>query len=200
MYNEIVVINIREYLRNKDDKEIGEEALQQILSDFSCAKNPDVERFLKKEAIAFAMKNQSVTYLVFTKDDATLVGYFTLATKAIHIEEAADISNTVKRKIARVSKLDETGNVYTLPAYLIAQLGKNFTNGANAKITGQQLLHAAVETIKELGGMVIFLEAENEEKLLKFYEEENGFKQFAVRETEGRASDVHTLIQLLKVL
>lgn len=46
-------------------------------------------------------------------------------------------------------------------------IGKNFKDGANEKITGEQLLHAAVDTIKELqymaGGMVIFLEAEDKE-------------------------------------
>lgn len=38
-----------------------------------------------------------------------------------------------------------------------------------------KLLRVAVDTIKELqyiaGGMVIFLKAENKEKLMKFYEE-----------------------------
>ena len=48
--------------------------------------------------------------------------------------------------------------------------------------------------------MVIFLEAENEEKLLQLYETENGFKRFDVKEVKSDAENVHTLIQLLKVL
>ena len=40
------VINIRKYLES-DDPRLGEEDLIQILSKFSCEKNPDVERFLK---------------------------------------------------------------------------------------------------------------------------------------------------------
>lgn len=86
----------------------------------------------------------------------------------------------------------------------LAQLGKNFTVGANKKVTGEQLLQAAVDTIKELqymaGGMVIFLEAENEEKLLKFYEEKNGFKRFDTKEVKKGTEDAHTLAQLLKVM
>ena len=39
MLNDITVFNIREYLSNKDDKILGEEVLQQILSEFSCKKN-----------------------------------------------------------------------------------------------------------------------------------------------------------------
>ena len=71
-------------------------------------------------------------------------------------------------------------------------------------ISGEQLLGLAVEKIKELqymaGGMVIFLETENEEKLLHFYEVKNGFKKFATKETKTGTEDTHTLVQLLKVL
>ena len=109
----------------------------------------------------------------------------------------------MKRKIARVSELDETNGVYTLSAYLIAQLGKNFSS-SRERITGEQLLQAALDTIKELqymaGGMVVFLEADDNEKLIKFYEEKNGFKRFATKEVKSGTADVHTLIQFLKVL
>lgn len=136
MLNDITVFNIREYL-SSDDKIFGEEQLQQILSEFLCSKNTDVERFLK---------DQSVTYLVFSNEDAELVGYFTLTIKPISVN-ADSFSNTMKRKIARVSELDEESGTYTLSAYLIAQLGKNYANNANDKITGEQLLQAAIDTI-----------------------------------------------------
>ena len=58
------VINIRRYLKN-DNPKIGEDRLLQVLSGFSCPKNPDLELFLKNSAIEFTKKNQSVTYLVF---------------------------------------------------------------------------------------------------------------------------------------
>ena len=48
--------------------------------------------------------------------------------------------------------------------------------------------------------MVFFLEAEDEEHLLQFYEVENGFKRFAVKETNRRTKKPQELIQLLKVL
>ena len=203
MINGVTVFNIREYLSVKDDRVLGEEALRGILSEFSCEKNSDVERFLKEQSIEFTKKNQSVTYLVFTNQDAELVGYFTITIKPISVN-ADSFSNTMKRKIARVSELDEENGTYTLSAYLIAQLGKNFTNGANASITGEQLLQAAVDTIKELqymaGGMVIFLEAENEEKLMRFYEDKNEFKRFDTKEIKAGTEDAHTLVQLLKVM
>lgn len=94
-----------------------------------------------------------------------LVGYFTLALKPLTVR-GETVSNTVKRKLLRVSELDESSDTYTMSAYLIAQLGKNFTNGAEKKITGEELLVLAWDKIKEIqylgGGMVTFLEAENE--------------------------------------
>ena len=129
--------------------------------------------------------------------------YFTLTIKPITVK-AENFSNTMKNKIARVGELDEENGTYTLSAYLIAQLGKNYKDGVNEKITGKQLIQAALDTIKELqymaGGMVTFLDAENKQKLLHFYEEENGFKRFDVRETNSQMDESHTLIQLLKVL
>lgn len=49
-----------------------------------------------------------------------------------------------------------------------------------------------------VGGMVVFLEAENNYKLIKFYEEYNQFKKFSTR--NGNSNDGQELIQLLKVL
>ena len=53
MANDIIVFNIREFFSDKEDKVLGEEALQRILSEFSCDKNPDVEDFLKNKSIEF---------------------------------------------------------------------------------------------------------------------------------------------------
>lgn len=46
-----LVINIRKYLES-DNPRLGEEDLIQILSEFSCEKNPDIERFLKRVSLS----------------------------------------------------------------------------------------------------------------------------------------------------
>lgn len=92
------MINIREYLALGTDEEVGEPALVRMLSDFSCPKNPDVEYFLKKNAIEFTKKNQSVTYLVFSNDEGELIGYFSIALKPLTVR-GETVSNTVKRKL-----------------------------------------------------------------------------------------------------
>lgn len=78
---------------------------------------------MKKNAIEFTKKNQSVTYLVFSKDNGEMLGYFTLALKPLTIR-GETVSNTTKRKLLRVSELDVKSDTYTMSAYLIAQLGK----------------------------------------------------------------------------
>ncbi len=56
MLNDVTVFNIHEYLSAKDDKELGEEELLGLLSEFSCSRNMDVERFLKEQSVEFTKK------------------------------------------------------------------------------------------------------------------------------------------------
>ena len=195
-------VNIREYLALGNDEEAGEPALVELLSGFSSPKNKDVERFLKKSAIEFTKKNQSVTYLVVSAEDVSLLGYFTLALKPLTVR-GETVSNTMKRKLLRISELDEKSDTYTMSAYLIAQLGKNFSESGGTEITGAELLKLAWDKIKEIqylgGGVVTFLEAENEEKLLSFYRD-NRFSQFDTRQTASDAEESHELVQLLRLL
>ena len=199
--NKYRIINIRRYIGN-ENPELGEDELRQILSEFSCPMNPDVERFLKYSSIEFTKKNQSVTYLVFSVADGKLLGYFTLALKPLTVR-GETVSNTVKRKLLRVSELDKKSDTYTMSAYLIAQLGKNYSENDGKMITGAELLGLAWDKIKAtqymFGGMVTFLEAENEEKLLSFYRE-NRFSQFDTRQTTSDADESHELVQLLRLL
>ena len=203
MIDTVTVFNIRDFFSDEDDNVLGEDALKKILSDFSCKKNLDVERFLKEQAVNFTKKNQSVTYLVLSDEDGLLLGYFTLTVKPVTVNSDS-FSNTVKKRIARVSEQDAENGKYSLAAYLIAQLGKNYANGLSERITGEELLALAINHIQELqyeiGGMVVFLETDPNERLLHFYENENGFKKFDTKEIQSGTPSAHTLVQLLKVL
>ena len=199
--NKYRIINIRQYIGN-ENPELGEDELLQIFSEFSCPLNPDVERFLKHRSIEFAKKNQSVTYLVFSAVGGGLLGYFTLALKPLTVR-GETVSNTVKRKLLRISELDQKSDTYTMSAYLIAQLGKNYSENDGKMITGAELLELAWDKIKTaqymFGGMVTFLETENEEKLLSFYRN-NRFSQFDTRQTVSDTDESHELVQLLRLL
>ncbi len=199
--DKFLVTNIRRYL-DSDNPKLGEDRLIQQISEFSCPKNPDVEHFLKKNAIEFTKKSQSVTYLVFSLSSMKLVGYFTIALKPLTVR-GETVSNTVKRKLLRISELDERSDTYTMSAYLIAQLGKNYTDGRDKEITGKELVELAWMVVEDIqymgGGMVTFLEADNEEKLLSFYRD-NRFSQFDTRQTTSITDEPHELVQLLRLL
>ena len=181
---------------------IGKESLYDLLSDFFCPKNPDVEYFLLHNAIEFTKKDQSITYLVFDAEDASLVGYFSLTVKPISVR-ASNISKTMAKKLSRVSILDEETQSYTTAAYLTAQLGKNYSLPKEKRISGNILLGFALETIANLkyslGGVMEFLECEDNEFLLSFYTQ-NCFKPFDTRITASQNNEPHTLHQLLKFI
>ena len=197
MSNDFTVVNIRtSFAQGKT----GEADLKELLSTFSCPINPDAQRFLLGSAVDFTKRNQSVTYLVISRELKKLAGYFALTIKPISVN-AGLFSNTMRRKIERVSEVNEQTGEYLVAAFLIAQLSKNFADGINEKVTGVQLLQSALDAVCDaqyrLGGTVVFLETQNVPQLLAFYER-NGFKQFAVR--QSHTPDQHKLVQLLKVL
>ena len=199
--NNFTVLNIREYLVNENSK-LGEEKLRQLLSEFSCPLNVDVQHFLRQQAIEFSKKHQAVTYLVLSVEDAELLGYFSITIKPL-VVRAEPFSNTVRRKLARFSEMDRSEQTYNIAAYLIAQLGKNYSDRAKDRITGHELLEAAIRQLQilqyQVGGMVAFVEADDNEKLLSFYEN-YGFKRFDTRQTTSSEDEPHELVQLLRLL
>lgn len=142
--------------------------------EFSCPQNPQVEYFLQHHAIEFTKKDQSVTYLVFDISDDSLAGYFSLAIKPISVL-LANISKTTAKKLSRTSILDKDAQSYVTSAYLIAQLGKNYSLPKEKQISGSVLLDLALDTVSNLqysiGGVMEFLECEDNPFLLQFYKE-----------------------------
>lgn len=119
--------------------------------------------------------------------------------------QADGMSNSVKRKLSRLSHYDERDAGYHIAAYLIAQLGRNFNPKVTHPITGKRLMTLALQTLNEiqysLGGLVVYLECEEKEKLLRFYQEQNHFKRFAERTTESVGeTEPHRLVQLMSFL
>ena len=203
MNEKYVCINIRDLLEDAVISGDGESELQKTLSDFSSPKNADVEHFLRKNAIDFTKKSQSVTYLVFSVEDVELLGYFTITVKPVKLY-SDQVSNTVKRKLDRVAKLNRDDNSYTVAGFLIAQLGKNYSERIKEPIDGRDLMNFALKTLKEiqyrLGGLMVYLECEDKDVLLDFYEKKNQFRRFAERIAESEQGEPHKLIQLMNFL
>lgn len=193
------VINLKDIYNN-----LGEERTKEILKDYKCDFNADVEYFLKEKAIEFSKKDVSRTFIVTSsyKEENVIVGYFAISSKDTTIKKSL-LSNTKRRKIARYAKYDNTTKGYTLTIPLIGQLGKNFNNGYNKLITGDILLKFACDKVKEIqnlmGGRYVFLECEDNDKIREFYES-NGFVCYDKRSLEKDELDKNSGRYLLQML
>jgi len=195
------IVNLQELV-----EEVGEEFTKEYLSNFSCPINQDVEHFLKDKAIEFSKQGLSQTHLVMAshKKKMVLVGYFTLANKTISVS-TKKLSSTAKKRIAKFAIYYPQIRKYVLSAPLIAQIGKNYTDGSNKIISGDELLGIACEKVKsvqyDLGGRYVYLECEDKPVLTEFYGR-NGFYEFDQRmlDKEETNFDGDYLVQMLKYL
>lgn len=187
-------------------EEVGEDTAKAVLSTFSCPLNGDVESFLRLKAIDFAKQGLSQTHLVIApyKQQPVLVGYFTLANKYITVS-AKNMSNTQRKRLAKFSIFNNALRAYCLSAPLIAQLGKNYANGYDVLISGDELLYLACRKISavqlDLGGRFAYLECEDKPRLIEFYTR-NGFCAFDTRRLDGDETgiDGSYLVQMLKYI
>ena len=186
---------------------IGEDNVKNILSDFSCPLNNDIEYFLKSKAVEFEKQGISRTQLIYAsyREKSVLIGYYTLAEKVFIVSSKMSISNSLRKKINKFATYYPESKSYMLPAPLIAQLGKNFANDYNKLISGDELLNMAIEDIKLtrqlLGGKVAYLECEDKPKLIDFYKD-NGFVRFGTRTLDRDETQLtgEYLVQMLKYI
>lgn len=175
------ILNTREMISNDD-----EELIYSYTETFSCEKiiedgnkknlNPEVERFLKVNAVNATKMKTVIAYLITDKEDGALLGYFALTHKPLVIP-AENLSRNIRDKIKRFSRLNKQDNTYTVSAFLIAQLGKNYKIENGKRISGSQLLKMAKDTLVNpqnmIGGTIVYLDCEDNEQLKNFYTNEN---------------------------
>lgn len=177
-----------------------------ILSSFSCPLNKDVESFLHNKAIEFSKRGFAKTHLVFWQSpdglEKEFIGYYAIATKSFALSKDAVPKNLYK-KLAPYGTFHSDIKKNIIPALLIGQLGKNYANGNDCLISGGELLKLALDKIQSIqddaGGKYTYLECEDNEKLIHFYEE-HGFTQFGKRALDADETNIKGtyLIQLIK--
>jgi len=93
-----------------------------------------------------------------------VLAYFTVALKVLKLTE--DVSITQRKKIDGLNK-----EIREVPCYLIGQLGKN--DSYKDDIAGSLILQYSMGIIRKafnsVGGRVVLVECNNNEKLLDFY-------------------------------
>ncbi len=149
-----------------------EKELLAILQTFNCTKDKsgDIKLFLTTKAIDFEESGDARTYLIIDESAGEIIGFFTLAIKALILTDSA-------KKILR-----EEHNILNKnqPAYLIGQLAKA---DSEPRGVGKDYLEIAISKIKEahdiVGGRFIYLDCK--EKLCGYYQE-LGFKHLSYNE------------------
>lgn len=167
---------------------VGEIKVNERLGDFFCPQNEEIDVFLKKNAIEFAKRKMSITYLVLDKSDAEILAYFTLTHKAIEVSNDG-LSNTSRRKLSAHSRLDSSNNTYNISAFLLAQFGKNYAVDGGKRISGKDLMDLANGVLADIqhriGGGFVYLDCENNPFLIHFYEDIAGYKRFGERYSDA---------------
>lgn len=201
-------INLQDILDSTfdEDRQSGEDKAREILSAFSCPLNAEIEDFLHNKAIEFSRQGIAKTHLVFAshQKSTVLVGFYALHANKFFTISDKGMSKNLRRRFSKFGIYDNNLKQFCISAPLIAQLGKNYTNGYNRLISGNDLLKLACDKInifqKEFGGKITYLECEENSKLIQFYES-NGFVNIGTRPKEDRESGLiksDSLIQMIK--
>lgn len=183
---------------------LGENKTKNILKNYICELNNDVEYFLKEKAIEFSKQDISRTYIVMGKykGKEVITGYFAITNKVTNIKKVV-LSETKRKRLLKFATFDKESRSYSIALPLIGQLGKNYYNNYNTLISGEILLKMACDKIKEtqdlIGGRFVFLECEDKPKLKEFYEN-NGFVCFGKRNLEKDERDKNKGDYLLQML
>ncbi len=194
--NELCLLNLFEIAGNTELESLA----SRLIQSFSCPRNAEIEDFLKCKALDFARRKCSITYLVLD-EETRLLGYFTLAHKNLYVN-SEQLSQTRKRRLRTFAGPDDGAGLFNVSAFLIAQLGRNFAIPPEMGIKGDVLLHMAMTKLQEaqgiVGGGVVFLECEDEEKLLAFYQREpNCFIPIGQRIAQSDGTKYWQLIRFL---
>ena len=168
---------------------VGEDAARSILASYSCPLNEDIESFVRGKAVGFAKQGIAQAHLVYlTVDEQSyLAGFFTLANKVLVIKES-DVSKSVFKRARRFGLYDESARSVSIAMPLVAQFGKNYADGRDLLISGNDLLEVACNTVaaiqRDLSGKLMYLECENNPALVSFYEG-NGFNRINPSSSAG---------------
>ena len=173
----------------------SENELLLMIEDFKCIKNKEIEEFLKNNAIDFHKKHQAMTHLLFDSN-RKITGYFSLSIKPINIQ-CDKLSNTELKKLLRIAEIEFDNNSINPSAYLIAQLGKSDDSLLDIYKIMKFINYYIYEVREVCGGVIEFLESENEIKLINLYEK-CGFKTFNIR--KSKSGEDRKLIQMYRLI
>ena len=187
--------NISCFSLNELLKIYNESEIYNYLNSFVCTKNQEIELFLKNNFLDFNKKHQAMTYLLFD-NNKKVVAYFALSVKPISIK-CERLSNNELKKLLRITEVDIDDNSLNPSAYLIAQIGKMDNSNIDIDKIFRFVNYYINEAQDICGGVVEFLESENNEKLVSLYQR-RGFKIINIR--KSKSGEERKLIQMYRLI
>lgn len=165
---------------------IGENEVQNILNQYKCTKDKDVESFLKTKAIPQSKSDISKTYLAFS-EDRSLIGYFTIAIKCLTIPKQT-LGSTISNNFYKSMNAHDG----IVQAYLIGQLSRSDNS---EKGVGVKLLDYALSQLNQyregVGCRVVRIDCHKE--LIPYYSN----LRFRLVKKDSK-SDLYQMILILK--
>lgn len=119
------IINLKDIYNS-----IGESEIRQILKNFKCDLNRDIEYFLKEKSIEFSKQDISRTYIVTSlyKGENVIVEYFAITNKVTIVKKSI-LSETKRKRLLKFATFDKYNKSYSITLPLIGQLGKKINLG-----------------------------------------------------------------------
>ena len=163
--------------------------IRRDLAGFKCARDPEIEVFLRESAIPFEKSHKSRTYLLIKRrsagqKDLAILAYFSLAISRMRISKGVSRS--------KMRKLNGIGERRDVPCYLIGQLGKS--DHYSDEIGGDCLVRYAMSFLQngheQIGGRFVRVDCKDVKGLCRFYER-NGFTSYQKDQRSG-------LVQLVR--
>lgn len=179
-------------------RDYEESAVLQKMQEFDCPANEEINTFFHDKAIGSVKRHQTATFLVVDEQNQ-IHGFYSLTHKSLEVS-ASNLSKTYAKKIAMHSDFDESRNSFYISAFLIAQFGKNQNIPRDSVISGDEMMNLVLTRLRdirdEIAGNLVYLECEDNEKLISFYQR-NGFVQFGDRFSKSENTNY---IQMLRFL
>ncbi len=155
-------IDLREFMAT-----VGEDEALKALSSFSVKRNPDVENFIRNNAVAYDKSDNARTYLVVK--DTDILGYFSLALSV------ADIHTGLSKAMMKKMRGFGRSSASSVPCYLLGQLARD-DKVSREDLTMSDFIDYAMDYIAEakqyVGGR--FLLVDCVDNLVALYEK-HGF-------------------------
>ncbi len=164
MNNKFSLFSLNDFLKNSSTNQI-----KKMLFTFKCSINKDIEEFLYNKSITFEKKLRARTYLLIENNTYKIAGYFSIAINVLYAEEIS------KELLLEIGNLNSPKDI---PCLLIGQIAKS-DDFKDIKL-GNYLMDLSIEKLEQtnqiIGGRFILLDAINNKKIIKFYEEFGFFK------------------------